>query len=71
MYGKTIKYVIPEFTPSAIVVSPFSTTALHIAHCAFANNGKKASRKKMDIFKFLCIIRRDHYINNYTAYRNI
>lgn len=34
-YGNTIRYIIPEFTPSAISASPFSITALHITHCEY------------------------------------
>ncbi len=32
-----IKYKIPLFIPLAIELSPDSTTALHIAHCALIN----------------------------------
>jgi len=60
MYGKTIKYVIPEFTPSAIPTSPFSTTALHIAHWADMIDEEKIISKESKYFSFLYIVRRDH-----------
>jgi|TARA_B110000977_G_C11072541_1_gene490010 hypothetical protein len=60
-YGNTIKYVIPLFMPSAIETSPFSTTALHIAHCektALMLNINKIKKEKNDLF--LNIVRRYH-----------
>ena len=47
--------------PSAIETSPFSTTALHIAHCektALILNINKIKKEKNDLF--LNIVRRYH-----------
>ena len=58
MYGNTIKYVIPLFTPSAMLTSPPSTTALHIAHCALLIVEIKSNViTEMNVFNFLYIIR--------------
>ena len=73
MYGKTIKYVIPELTPSAIFPFPVSTTALHIAHCALVFTAVKIiNTNKMDIVFFILSIKRsNHNINNNTRNGNI
>ena len=60
-YGNTIKYVIPLFTPSAIETSPFSTTALHMAHCAKPALTLNKNRTKKEYNNlFLNIVRRYH-----------
>lgn len=60
MYGNTIKYEIPLLTPSAIETSPFSTTALHIAHCEKEVLETKTNNKNKTT-TFLCnIIWRNH-----------
>lgn len=45
-YGITIKYTIPSFTASALVLLPsLVRAALHIAHCAFeVEKTKKKTR---------------------------
>ena len=58
--------MIPLFTPSAIEMSPFSTTALHIAHCALETMQVKTNKKVSAVF-LLNIIWGYHYINDYAT----
>lgn len=83
-YGITIKYTIPSFTASALVLFPsLVRAALHIAHCAFAVKDKDEKsiemRRTLTMLPFplaigvvlLNIVRSNHYVHNNTRYSNI